>query len=266
MQAIRELTYPVRLSSAGLFALLSLVSAPTLLGAGVKSPYTLDEAQATALWEQGSNELRKHGWLIDDPTTHTSVINEDLLLLIISAVNAELVVLSTWQNDSGRKYDVAYYEHGHTVVEMQMLGSLYEFTVLSNRNVALQCFASHFEPAFPQAIKQPIQFQLTQEQALAAKQNPDVQLLHTFGVSEIAAHQFAATLQKPRLYGTIDILRTEATKVIESRIVGIILADTTAWIGFVTPDGLTDYHNVGEADFINLLDQAMSDLNEINVR
>ncbi|KPL86100.1 hypothetical protein [Herpetosiphon geysericola] len=263
MQTLRELTYPVQLTSIELFALLSLVSAPGLLGVEVKSPQELDEAQAIALWEQGSNELRQHGWLVDDPSNQTSAINEELLLLIITAVNAEVVLLSTWQQASGQKYSVAYYDHGATVVEMRMIDGLYEFTALASRAQALQRFVRRFEPAFPQIINQPITFQLTQEQAMAAKQNPDQSYLAGLGLSTDAAQTFAESLNDTLVYGTIDLIRSEATHILTNRAIGIMIAANTAWLGFVSPDGVIDYSSVGEADVINLLDQEMTNLAEI---
>lgn len=265
MQAIRELTYPVRLSSAELFAVLSLISAPNLLGAEVESPRALDQAQATVLWEQGSNELRQHGWLVDDPTTQTSAINQELLLLILTAVNAEVVLLSTWQQSTGEQYGVAYYDHGDTVVEMSIIAGLHEFTALPSRAQALQRFVRRFEPAFPQLINEPINFQLTQEQAAATKQNPDQRLLTSFGLSVEAALRFAQAVQTAQLYGTIELLRSTGTEIIGSRVVGIVIAAHTAWLGFVSPDEVIDYSSVGEADVINLLDQAMTTLAEIKV-
>ena len=264
MQLTREITYPVRLSSAELFALLSLVSAPTLLGAEVESPRTVASERGQLLWEQGSAELRQHGWLVYDEATQTDIVNETLLLLILTAVNAEVVALTTWDEVAGDHHGVAHYDHGQNLVEMTIVDGLHEFVMFEQRTDGLLRIARRVNPQLP-VNAEAIQFQLSQEQAAMAKQNPDVRLLQSFGLSEIAAQQFAATLQQPRLYGNINLLRSDATDVIASRIVGLIIADHNAWLAFVGPDGLIDYYNVSETDFINLLDQEMAKLAEIKV-
>ena len=92
MQLISEITHPVRLSSAELFVLLALVSAPTLLGAEVESPRSISSERGQLLWEQGTAELRANGWLVYDESTQTDVVNDTLLLLLLNSVNAEVVL------------------------------------------------------------------------------------------------------------------------------------------------------------------------------
>ncbi|XSG75948.1 hypothetical protein ACP8Y2_02895 [Herpetosiphon llansteffanensis] len=264
MQLPREITYPVRLSSAELFVLLSLVSAPTLLGAEVESPRTIASERGQLLWQQGTDELRYNGWLIYDQATQTDIVNETLLLLILTAVNAEVVILTTWDQANGTHHGVAHYDHGQTLVEMAIVDGMHEFAMFAQRTDGLFRIAQRVNPKMP-VTAEAIQFQLSQEQAAMAKQNPDVRLLQSFGLSEIAAQQFAATLQKPRLYGTINLLRSEATDIIANRIVGLIIADSHAWLGFVGPDGLIAYYQVSASDFVDLLDHALAELAEMKV-
>ncbi|MBM7843851.1 hypothetical protein [Herpetosiphon giganteus] len=264
MQLISEITYPVRLSSAELFVLLALVSAPTLLGAEVESPRSISSERGQLLWEQGTADLRANGWLVYDEVTQTDVVNETLLLLLLNAVNAEVVLLTTWDQSNGTHHGVAHYDHGQTLVEMSIVDGVHEFVMFAQRTDGLLRIARRLDPKLPLNAES-IQFQLTHEQAAMAKQNPDVHLLQSFGLSEIAAQQFAGTLQKPRLYGSINLLRSEATEVIVNRIIGIVLAETSAWLAFVGSVDNIDYYHVSEADFIQLLDQEMTKLAEIKV-
>ena len=86
MQPQRELIYPVRLSKAQLFALLTMAQAPVLIGANLDALMSADEATKKPIWDQGLAELHQDGWMIHDEATDTEDINQQLLMLIIYAV------------------------------------------------------------------------------------------------------------------------------------------------------------------------------------
>jgi|GEM_PF-921070 len=255
----REIRYPIILSTAELSYLLVLVEAPTLIGANNQALFPADEAAREAQWLRGRERLEIDRWLIWDPVEGHHKINDQLMLIIATLADPKMVVLTGLRAADRQRYGVNHYLSLDLVIEMAHHDEHYELLVLVSTMTMVGRLAATL--GLPAAKDAELSFELSRAEVEQAKHRPDPAWLESRGLSQEAAHLFAATVQQPQQSGSLTLLRTEAAQPVEMLLLGFLVgANNVAWLGTPRANERVFYQLADKGDFEAMLSSLIAEL------
>jgi hypothetical protein len=251
MTQIRELTYPIRLTTAELAYLLGTLHAETLIGGDDRALFPSDPAAREGQWGRGRKQLEADGWLIWDAAAGHHRLNEPLMVIVAALADPEVVLLTSWEG-AGQRHGVAHYLSLDLVVEMAIEDGVYQLVALAGVPTMLERLAHVVR--FPEGDQPEVVFTLSREEAEQARHNPEARWLESRGLSPETAELFAAALRRPERYGTVTVLRSHEGKVLQMRLVGFLVsANNLGWLAVLEDDQRLRYALAGNGDVTSTL-------------
>jgi hypothetical protein len=219
---MREITYPISLTTAELAYLLATLQAETLLGGDDQALFPRDIATREDQWRRGRAQLEADGWLIWDAVAGHHRLSEALMEIVAALADPEVVVITEWAPAGQPHRGVAHYLSLDLVVEMAMVDGVYQLVVLAAMRTLVERLANAL--AFPDTRPLEIAFELSRHAIEQAKRDPDPAWLEARGLAAQAAQLFAETLRQPSRYGSVTLLRTRLGKAVMTRLVGLLIS------------------------------------------
>ena len=192
---------------------------------------------------EGEKRLLANGWHAPNAQPGSAEVNEDLLSLIAALADPAFTILTRRQTAEGQRSDATIHLNNVEIVEVtQTDRQVFRLRRLKDARSAFQQVRKmlgvtplhkHADFKTELAIEA---FEQVRQYVAAEEQHSAVATLVEAGVSPAAADDLIAALATPSRKGVVSVLKHEAQKVTDVRVMGFYLHDGATWITSVAGD------------------------------